>query len=199
MVFLLIIFSVSAVSADLLDDLKAKQAAIKTVSANFTQEKHTKLLSRPIKSDGRFFYKQPDRIRWEYRGNVNMQVIFNGRDFWIYYPALKEADKLSGLAQYSSMMHFDVMTMSRDHSVSAKKEKGILYLTFSSKTKGPISRIEMELPEDSLFPRTVRLFDQNNEPTIISFRDVKLDNDVRDDIFTFIPEKNITVRERSFK
>ncbi len=195
---LLIIFT-SVSAADILDDLKAKQAKIKTVSANFTQEKKTKLLTKPIRTDGRFLYKQPDRIRWEYKGNVNLQVIFNGKDIWLYYPELKEADKLSGLSQYGSLMQFDVLSMSRDYTITARKEKTIIFLKFSPKAKGPISQIEMEVPEESSFPRMVKLFDQNNEPTTITFRDVKLNPDMKDDNFIFVPDKGVTVRERSLR
>lgn len=196
---MLLQISVSAASADILDDLKAKQAKIKTVSANFTQEKKTRLLTKPIRIDGRFLYRQPDRIRWEYRGNTNLQVIFNGKDIWLYYPELKEADKLTGLSQYGSLMQFDVLTMSRDYTITARKEKTIIFLKFSPKAKGPISQIEMEVPEESSFPRTVKLFDQNNEPTTIIFRDVKLNPDIKDDTFVFVPDKGITVRERSLR
>ena len=189
----------SAASADILDDLKTKQAKIKAVSANFSQEKKTKLMNKPIKAEGRFLYKQPDRIRWEYRGSVNMQVIFNGKDIWIYYPDLKEADKLSGLSQYGSMMQFDVLTMSRDYMITARKEKTVIYLKFSPKVKGPISQIEMEIQDEAAFPRMVKLFDQNNEPTTIIFRDIKLNPDIQESSFTFIPEKGTIVRERSLK
>lgn len=196
---LLVLFSLSVSSADILDDLKAKQAKIKTVSANFTQEKKTKLLTKPIRTDGRFLYKQPDRIRWEYRGSVNLQVLFNGKDIWLYYPELKEADKLTGLSQYGSMMQFDVLTMSRDYTITARKEKNVIFLKLSPKVKGPISRIEMEIPEESSFPQMVKLFDQNNEPTTIIFKDVKLNPDVKDDVFVFVPEKGVVVRERSLR
>ncbi|MBI5073917.1 MAG: outer membrane lipoprotein carrier protein LolA [Nitrospirae bacterium] len=195
--FLLIFASVSP--ADILDDLKAKQAKIKTVSANFTQEKKTRLLTKPIKTEGRFLYRQPDRIRWEYRGSVNMQVLFNGKDIWIYYPDMKEADKLTGLSQYGSMMQFDVLTMSRDYTITARKEKSIIFLKFSPKVKGPISHIEMEIPEESSFPRMAKLFDPNNEPTTIMFSDVKLNPDIKDDNFIFVPDKGVTVRERSLR
>jgi outer membrane lipoprotein carrier protein len=187
----------SGTSADLLDDLKVRQTRIKSVSATFTQEKKTKLLSKPINSDGKFFYKHPDRIRWEYSGGTNMQVIFNGKDLWIYYPDLKEADKLSGLSQYASMMRFDVLSLSKDYTITAKKDKSIALLTFVPKTKGPLSRIEMEIVDDSSFPRMVKLTDQNNEPTTITFRDVKLNTDIRDSSFTFMPDKGVVVRERS--
>ena len=195
----LLLFSVTVSSADILDDLTAKQAKIKTVSANFTQEKKTKLLTKAIRTEGRFLYKQPDRIRWEYRGNVNLQVIYNGKDIWLYYPELKEADKLIGLSQYGSMMQFDVLTMSRDYTITARKEGTGILLRFLPKVKGPISRIEMEIPEASPFPHRVKLFDQNNEPTTITFRDIRLNPDIQESSFIFVPAKGTVVRERSLK
>jgi outer membrane lipoprotein carrier protein len=192
-------FLIVSASADIIDDLKAKQAKIKTVSATFSQEKKTRLLTKPIRSEGRFQYKQPDRIRWEYRGGMNMQVVFNGKDIWIYYPELKEADKLSGLAQYGSLMHFDVFTMSKDYTITAKKEKDFTSLMFVPKAKGPISRIEMEISDDTAFPRMVRLLDRNNEPATITFRDVRINPEIKDAVFTFVPEKGVVVRERSLR
>ena len=187
----------SIAHADILDDLRARQSMIKSVSALFAQEKKTRLLSRPIKTSGRFLYKQPDKIRWEYAGNANMQVIFNGKDLWLYYPALKEADKLGGVSQYSSMLHFDVHSLSKDYTATVKKERNLTLLTFLPKAKGPVNRIEMEISDDTSFPRMVKLLDQNNEPTTIFFRDIKLNTNIPDSSFIFTPEKGVVVRERS--
>ena len=187
----------SGASADLLDDIKAGQAKIKSVSAAFTQEKKTRLLSKPIKTSGHFLFRQPDMIRWEYGGGTNMQVIFNGKDLWHWYPDLKEAEKIGGLSQYGSMMRFDVLSLSKDYTITAKKDKNITHLAFLPKAKGPVSRIEMELAEGSPFPRLVRLLDRNSEPTIIFFRDIMLNPDIPDSSFTFLPGKDVVIRERS--
>ncbi len=187
----------SASNADILDDLMAQQAKMRSVSAAFTQEKKTRLLSKPIKTSGHFLFRQPDGIRWEYSGATSMQVIFNGKDLWLWYPDLKEADKLSGLSQYRSLMRFDVLSLSKDYAITAKKDKSITLLTFLPKAKGPISRIEMELAEGSPFPLLVRLLDRNSEPTIIRFRDIVLNPYIPDSSFTFLPGKDVVIRERS--
>lgn len=197
LIVLSLLIMASGTSAELLDDLKAGQAKIKSVSAAFTQEKKTRLLSKPIRTSGHFLFRQPDMIRWEYSGGTNMQVIFNGYDLWLWYPGLKEADKLSGLSQYGSMMRFDVLSLSKDYAITAKKDKNITLLTFLPKAKGPITRIEMELAEGSPFPRLVRLLDRNSEPTIILFRDIMLNPDIPDSSFTFLPGKDVVIRERS--
>lgn len=185
--------------ADIVTELMERQARITSVQALFTQEKHTRLLAKPVRSEGRFLYRRPSSIRWEYSGSASMQVIFNGRDLWLYYPDLREADRLTGLAEYASLMHFDVATLSRDYEISAKREKGLVKLRLVPKRKGPVSLIEMEIPGDSAFPGTVRISDSNNEPTSIIFRDVRLNSEVKEDLFTFNPGKDVVVRERSLR
>ena len=196
-IILLILFTSTTSLADIIDDLKAKQAKVKTVSAQFTQEKHTKLLTKPIKSSGRFLFKQPDRIRWEYRGSTNMQVIYNGKEFWIYYPELNEADKINGMPQYSSLMHFDIAKMSKDYDIKGRREQNILKLRFTPMVKSPVTLIEMEFTEDSSFPGNLKLTDSNGEITLIIFKDVKFNSEIQDNIFTFNPDKAVKVRERS--
>jgi outer membrane lipoprotein carrier protein len=196
---LFFIFMLSPVSADIVGELKAKQAEIKTVSALFLQEKHTKLLTKPIKSSGRFFYKQPGMVRWEYSGSINMQVIYTGKELWLYYPDLKEADRLTGLPQYSSLMHFDLSSLSGDYTISAKKEKNASMLTLVPKIKGPVRKIEMEFSGQTSFPLAVRMTDSNNEETVIIFSDVRINKNISDEIFRFVPEKGITVKERNLE
>jgi outer membrane lipoprotein carrier protein len=194
-----IFFLTSAVHAGIVEELKKKQAEIKSVSALFTQEKHTKLLTKPIRSSGRFFYKQPDMIRWEYSGSSTLQVMYNGKELWLYYPELKEADRLSGIPQYSSLMQFDVSSLARDYTITARKEKNVSKLTLVPKTRGPVRQIEMEFAEQSSFPRKIRLTDSNNEETVITFRDARINREIEDGLFNFAPPTGVTVRERSLK
>lgn len=195
----LLSFLIAPATADLIVDLKARQAKIKTVSADFMQEKQTKLLVKPIKSTGSFFYKQPDRIRWEYTGSVNMQVIYDGKELWIYYPDLGEADRISGLPRYASLMQFDIASLSSDYDVAGKKENDILKLRFVPKSKGPLNMIMMEFRGQSPFPDHIQLEDTNGELTRISFSDVKLNKEVSDDTFRLRTGNNIRIRERSLK
>ena len=197
LIALSLLIMASGAAADLLDDLKDRQSKITSASAAFTQEKKTRLLSRPLKTSGSFLFRQPDRVRWEYTGDTNMQVIFNGKDLWLWYPDLKEADRLSGLSQYAALMRFDVLSLSKDYIITAKEDRSMTLLTLLPKAKSPISRIEMELAEGSPFPRLVRLLDRNREPTVIRFRDIMLNPDIPESSFTFLPPKDVVIRERS--
>ena len=62
----LIISVLSAGYADDWDDVRDAAKNIKSVSADFTQEKHMKILVKPLLSKGKFYFSSPDSLRWEY-------------------------------------------------------------------------------------------------------------------------------------
>lgn len=53
-------------------------AAIQTISSDFLQEKHLDMLKRPTVSQGKFYYKSPDCLRWEILEPVQMGFVVNG-------------------------------------------------------------------------------------------------------------------------
>ena len=48
------------------EDIKKASKDIKSISAEFVQKKHMKILSRPLNSYGKFYFSAPDSLRWEY-------------------------------------------------------------------------------------------------------------------------------------
>ena len=48
------------------EQLRKESANIKTIQAHFVQKKSMKILSRPLISEGRFYYVAPYSFRWEY-------------------------------------------------------------------------------------------------------------------------------------
>lgn len=49
------------------EELKSAARPIKSISADFIQEKHMKILARPLVSSGVFCFLAPSSLRWEYR------------------------------------------------------------------------------------------------------------------------------------
>ena len=52
------------------EDIQSAAEKIKSVSANFSQEKHLQILIKPLVSKGRFYFLAPDSVRWEYTSPV---------------------------------------------------------------------------------------------------------------------------------
>ena len=67
------------------DEIKSAAAPIKAVSAGFVQEKHMKLLARPLVSSGVFYFKSPGFLRWEYRAPLRNVLLMtpDGTERWL--------------------------------------------------------------------------------------------------------------------
>ncbi|MBN1664031.1 MAG: outer membrane lipoprotein carrier protein LolA [Deltaproteobacteria bacterium] len=87
-VFLLISLSLlSAVRSFADDDFSALRTAaqnVKSVSADFIQEKHLKILAKPIISKGRLYFKAPRSIRWEYLAPARTLTLMNKNGAYVY-------------------------------------------------------------------------------------------------------------------
>lgn len=49
------------------EELRSAAGEVQSVRAEFIQEKHMKILARPLVSSGVFYYRSPASLRWEYR------------------------------------------------------------------------------------------------------------------------------------
>ncbi len=56
--------------ADSFEGIRAAAGKIKSVRANFVQEKHMPILVRPLVSKGHFIFQAPGSLRWEYHQPV---------------------------------------------------------------------------------------------------------------------------------
>ena len=77
------------------EDLRSAAGSVTSLSADFVQEKHLRILARPLVSTGVFYFQSPASLRWEYRTPVrNILLMHDNRtERWI--------DTGSGLTQES--------------------------------------------------------------------------------------------------
>ena len=63
--------------ADNWEQIRGATGAIQTIRADFIQEKHLKILSRPLVSKGVFYYQTPNSLRWEYTSPVRSILLMH--------------------------------------------------------------------------------------------------------------------------
>lgn len=62
----------------ILEKIDVAAQAMKTMQCDFTQTKHNKLLSKDMQSKGKMYFKQPDKLRWQYTSPYDYTFIMNG-------------------------------------------------------------------------------------------------------------------------
>ena len=76
----------------LLKSLQEHRAKFPALTADFTEQKTTHLLTKPLTSEGTLSFQVPNKFRREVKGSSPSLTVSDGAKLWIYYPAFKEAE-----------------------------------------------------------------------------------------------------------
>ena len=76
----------------LLEKLQEHRAKFPSLTADFTEEKTTHLLNKPLTGSGTISFQKPNKFRRELKGSNPSVTVSNGEKLWIYYPNFKEAE-----------------------------------------------------------------------------------------------------------
>lgn len=72
-----------------LEDLRQKQPG---AEADFTEEKTSHLVIKPLRSEGHVIYEAPNKFKREVKGDNASLNVSDGKTMWAYYPAFNEAE-----------------------------------------------------------------------------------------------------------
>jgi outer membrane lipoprotein-sorting protein len=72
---------------------QAHRAELPALTAEFSEERATRLLTTPIHSNGTIAFQVPNKFRRELRGDAPSLTVCNGTELYIYYPKFKQAEK----------------------------------------------------------------------------------------------------------
>lgn len=70
-----------------------RHAAIESWSADVTQIRSLATLTRPLTSDGRLWFAQPNRFRWQLGDPPKTIAVRSGDELMVVYPRLKQAER----------------------------------------------------------------------------------------------------------
>jgi outer membrane lipoprotein carrier protein len=82
----------AAETAQLLAKLQEHRTKFPSLTADFTEEKTSHLLEKPLLSSGTIAFQIPNKFRRELKGNNPSLMVSNGQKLWTYYPNFKEAE-----------------------------------------------------------------------------------------------------------
>lgn len=78
---------------ELLGRLQALHAQHPSFEANFSEQRTSRLLKKPLTSTGHIAFQIPNKFRREVAGSNPSLTISNGHELWLYYPNFKEAEQ----------------------------------------------------------------------------------------------------------
>ena len=175
------------------EKLRQESSKIKTLQADFVQNKSMKILSKPLVSEGRFYYAAPDSFRWEYFKPLRNIVIThkNTTKRYIYSDGKFIEDKTGGaqamkvvLSEVSGWMNGRFDQNPSFKAVISKKANTCITLTPVDKSmSGMIEKIEITLYSKGGTVKSVKIYEGAGNFTQINFNNVKINEVINASVF----------------
>lgn len=175
------------------EQLRKESAKMKSLQAGFVQKKFMKILSKPLISEGRFYYAAPDAFRWEYFKPLRSVVISN-KNFtkrYIYSEGKMIEDKTGGaqamkivLGEITEWMSgkFD-QNPSFKATISKKQNTCITLTPAGVNANALIEKIEITLASQAGVVRSVKIYEGADSFTQIDFNNVKINGSINPSVF----------------
>jgi outer membrane lipoprotein-sorting protein len=167
--------------------------ATNTISSDFTQTKHMKMMEDKVTSKGRFHFKKDDKIRIEYTAPFQYLLVMNGSQVMV-----KDENKTNKIntrnsktMQSVNKVMMDCMRGSvfgnKDFAVKAFENKGqyLLQLTpVSSGMKGLFARIDVYIDKHDNSVARLVMNENGGDYTEMNFMNKKTNATLSDALFS---------------
>jgi len=180
-------------SADSFEQLRKDSANIQTIQARFVQKKFMKILTKPLISEGRFYYVAPDSFRWEYLKPLRSVVIAYKDDTrrYILSGGKMIEDKAGGMQAMKVVLGEVAGWMSGKFDqnpsfVATLKEGTNIRITLTPVGKsmsGMIEKIEITVSKKAVAVKSVKIIENANAFTQIDFTDVEINKVISSSVF----------------
>jgi len=189
--------------AALVQRVSQVQASLATLNADFDQTRTSHLLAAPSVSHGRFYFRAPDSVRWEYDAPREMTVLITGGVAITYRPAEKRAERIEvGRAQ---------RRVFRFISAAEPLDKLMQHFTFvfhdplgdgnyllelrpaALMMKKRLRSVTIEIERATYLPIKVSYTEADGDSTAYSFSNVRLNQPQPPDLFTLTMPPDVQV------
>jgi outer membrane lipoprotein-sorting protein len=173
--------------------LRKESAKIKTIQAQFVQKKFMKILSKPLVSEGCFYFVAPDSFRWEYFKPLRNIVIAykNNTKRYIASGGKMVEDKTGGAQAMKIVLNEVAGWMNgkfdQNPSLAATINEGtntkITLTPVEKSMAGMIEKIEITLSKKAGTVQSVKIIEGANNFTQINFNNVEINKVINPSVF----------------
>ena len=188
--------SFAAEPEDLVMKIQKAYEGVKDISGSFVQKSFIKDLKRTDTYRGHFFIRPPS-LKWEYAGERPQAIYVDKGHVMIYLKKENQVFKSKfepatyGQAPLALLAGFG--DIRKEFDVIFEAEERITLMPKSP--MGNINRIEIAGAAEGFPIKTLSIFDNLSNRVDITLSEVKLNSNLPDSVFKFVPPKNAAVIE----
>jgi hypothetical protein len=173
------------------EDIRKAAEGVKSIKAEFVQEKHMKILKKPLIARGVFFYQLPDSLRWEYATPFKSVLLMHAGQIRRFIQGQDGLIEDSGASL--EMMRFVLQEIplwlsgrfdtNPNFKAALKDGNRIELLPDSAAMTGIIDRIELLLADTPGIIDTVTIYESKDTFTRFLFRNTAMNEMLTDALF----------------
>lgn len=190
----------------LIERIKAEQAALDTMEADFVQRKESELLLEPETSEGHFWFRAPDSVRWDFTSPADTVVVIDAGEMTTWYRDLGRAERVDIGQQADRVMEYlsasnSLETLQRYFTVRVRfpQNDGDPYaLRLDPRFDRVAKRIEemaIRLHPTEYYPLYLKYVEPDGDVTELEFDAIEVNDGVDETVFHLELPDDVEVRE----
>ncbi|MBR5325904.1 MAG: outer membrane lipoprotein carrier protein LolA [Prevotella sp.] len=177
----------------LVEKIDKAASAMKSMQCDFTQTKSMKLLKKEMKSNGVMYFKQPNKLRWQYTSPYDYTFIMNGDKVRIKSTKSTQDINVQGnkiLRQITNIILNTVtgggLKSASDFTVEVyKSDKGYFAKLYPKKkeVKQIYNVIEIYFNSSLTMVSSVRMIEKTGDETLVNLNNLKANVAINEKMF----------------
>lgn len=175
--------------------VKINKAAsnIKSMSCSFVQTKYLSILNDKMVSKGQMYYKQSDKLRWEYTEPYKYLFIFNGTKVYVGNNTRKDVIDTNSNKVFKEVARIMMNTVtgkalsnSADFSVDAAVDSKYYTITLVPKKKDlkqMFSKIVLNFTKSNIMISELNIYEKNGDRTNIQLKNINNNGAINESYF----------------
>jgi outer membrane lipoprotein-sorting protein len=192
---------------EVLEQLQSKAKTLKSLKGSFEQRKYSRLLVRPMDSEGELFWQPPGRFRWQVIRPDPLTLVVNEDHILLLYPDLEKATLYrgpSGVDLLDRIMgaNDDPQTFQRQYGVEIEMVaraggRSWIQMNMEPKTTAHsryFQRLEVKIDPETWLPNEIAILEGNGDWTLIYLSDLIENGNLSHDLFSVEPPEGFRVQ-----
>lgn len=177
----------------LVEKIDKAASAMKSMQCDFTQTKSMKLLKKEMKSNGVMYFKQPDKLRWQYTSPYDYTFIMNGDKVRIKSTKSTQDINVQGNKIFRQITNIILNTVTGGGLKSAsdftvevyKSDKGYFAKLYPKKkeVKQIYNVIEIYFNSSLTMVSSVRMIEKTGDETLVNLDNLKANVAINEKMF----------------
>lgn len=183
----------TAQQQEVIEKINASASKMKSMSCTFTQTKYLSLLSDKMVSSGKMYYKQPNKLRWEYTSPYDYLFVFNGTKVFVGNKSKKDVIDTNTNKIFKEIARIMMNTVTgkalsnkTDFTVSVAGNNTSWVVTLIPKKKDMkqmFSKIELVFNKSNTMISEINIFEKNNDRTNIKLTNIVNNGSIGENYF----------------